>query len=356
MEQQEKIEDFLEGDKNLELAGNVDKSILQEAKIYGVDLDKLEQFHFEVGSEKFEHKKRLESWKSLDIGLADVIKMIVETSERPTFLVRDDILEYINPAAISILSLKADTNIVGSNFFKLVVKEDRNLLAENIGEMITNVKTVRIRLKSLDGKIVPINFQAIYLSDIEHFSFILLGDHVRKEARSSFNNLYDDVTGLPNFFLFEDRLQVAISLEGAKENSQRASTVVVAAISIDNIEVFRKMHIEEMIIKKVANNLVLNLPKNSTVARGLKYNFWILFSGIGSKNDTNQYVKRVFDVLKEGVSDNFTQHELLFSIGVSSFPYPARSAKRTIEQAIEAIKEAQANPKSSIKFYTGKDV
>ena len=34
MEQQEKIEDFLEGDKNLELAGNVDKSILQEAKIY----------------------------------------------------------------------------------------------------------------------------------------------------------------------------------------------------------------------------------------------------------------------------------------------------------------------------------
>ena len=49
-------------------------------------------------------------------------------------------------------------------------------------------------------------------------------------------------------------------------------------------------------------------------------------------------------------------HELLFSVGVSSFPYPARSAKKTIEQTIIAIKEAQANQKSSVKFYNNEEV
>ncbi len=338
---------------NLHAPDNIDLNLLQEAEKYHIDLSDLENIIAPKVQKETNHKKQSESWRKLDVSLSSVINLIVATSERPTFLIRDDKLVYLNPAAMQLLGVNVDKEVVGNKFFNLVAREDWNLLAENIGEMLTNAKQLKIRLKSASGKIHPMNFQAIYLSEIEHFSFILLGEHTKKATRPAFNNLYDDVTGLPNFFLFEDRVQVAISSENIKENVRDQNMIAVAAINIDNIEVFRKMHIEEMIIKKAANNLVLNLPKSATVALGLKYNFWVMLTGLKNKAELNHEIRHLFAVLDEGISDNFTRHELLFSIGVSSFPQPAHSAKKVIEQAISAIKTAQNTSRSSVEFFVG---
>ncbi len=332
---------------------DVDLGFLEEAGKYHVDLNALEEVVKPQAQHVNSTKKRSESWRKLDVSLSAVINLIVATSERPTFLVRDDKLVYLNPAAMQLLGIGVDKEIIGSKFFNLVAREDWNLLAENIGEMLTNSKQLKIRLKSASGKIHPMSFQAIYLSEIEHFSFILLGEHIKKPVRPTFNNLYDDVTGLPNFFLFEDRVQVAVTQENAKENAREQNMIAVAAVNIDNIEAFRKMHIEEMVIKKVANNLVLNLPKSATIALGLKYNFWIMLAGLRNKAELNHAIRHLFAILDEGVSDNFTRHELLFSIGVSSFPQPAHSAKKVIEQAISAIKTAQNTARSSVEFFVG---
>ena len=62
---------------------------------------------------------------------------------------------------------------------------------------------------------------------------------------------------------------------------------------------------------------------------------------IANNYDLDTELKKWMAVFKEGVSDNFTTHELSVSVGVSVFPAPARSAKKLIEQAIDAVKEAQ---------------
>lgn len=350
MEQQNGLID-LDG-KNLPSAGAVDLSVLKSADKYNVDLKSLEKFSTDKLSEqKVFKKKQPDGWRKLDVSLSDMVNMVLATSERPTFLIRDDKLVYLNPAAMSLLEIGPDKDVVGNNFLNLVAKESWNLLAENIGEMLTNAKSLKIKLKTMSGKLIPMTFQAIYLSEIEHFSFILLGEHTKKVVKPTFNNLYDDLTGLPNFFLFEDRVQVAVSLENAKENLRDKNMIAVAVVSIDNIEAFRKMHIEDVIIKKAANNLVQNLPKSTTVSVGLKYNFWILLPGLRNKADVNHEIRRISEVLNDGVSDNFTRHELLFSIGVSVFPHPGHSAKKLIEQAITAIKTAQNTPRSSTEFF-----
>ena len=340
----------LEGRK-FEKTEPVDVGILQSAEEYNIDLKSLENVEETEVKKTIVVKEKKEPWRQLDVNLSDIINMFIATSERPTFMIRDDKLVYLNQAAMQLLDVGADNGIVGDDFLNLVIKEDWTLLAENIGEMLTNAKSLRIRLKSLGGMIKSVNFQAIYLSEIEHFSFILLGEHIRKQTKPSFNNLYDDVTGLPNFFLFEDRVQVAVLQENAKENARDQNLIAVVAISIDNMESFRKMHIEELIIKRMANNLVLNLPKSATVALGLKYNFWILLPSLKNKAEVNHFVRKVAEVLNEGVSDNFTRHELLFSIGVSIYPNLAHSAKKVIEQAISAVKSAQNSHRNSIEFF-----
>lgn len=335
----------------------VDVAILQDAEEYNVDLDSLENIAKpEIKDLPFPQKTQDESWSQLDVALSDVVNMIIATSERPVFFVRDDKLIYLNLAAVHLLDVKFDKEIIGENFLNFVAKEDWALLVENIGEMLTNAKALRIRLKSVVGKMFPMTFQAIYLSDIEHFSFILLGEHPQRPVKPAFNNLYDDLTGLPNFFLFEDRVQVAVSLEKAKENAGDENMIMVAAINIDNIETFRKMHIEELVLKKTANNLVLSLPKTATVALGLKYNFWILLAGLKNRTDVHKEMRKIAELLNDGVNDNFTRHDLSYSIGVSTYPHPGKSAKKIIEQAINAIKKAQSNSKNTIEFFSVEDI
>lgn len=351
LEKQIDFEQDLDGDNNDYNVVQTNLDILNSAKKYNIDLENLEKTNPLWKNAPNSEKKRSETWRSLDVNLSDVVNVIISTSERPAFLIRDDKLFYINRAALKLIEIESDRDVIGKNFFNLVASEDWKMLAENIGEMLTSAKHQLIHLKSADGKIIPLIFQAIYLSEIEHFSFLLIGEHVKKEHKIEFNNLYDDLTGLPNFFLFEDRVQVAIASEGAMENAKYQKFIAVVVININNMEAFRKMHIEELIIKKMANNLVLNLPKNATVARGIKYNFWIMLPELKNKLEINHEIRRICEILNEGINDNFTRHEILYSLGISSFPQPAHSAKKIIEQAIAAVKKAKENVKNLVVFF-----
>lgn len=335
---------------------DVDLDILQTAGKYNVNLDDLEKYTQRQETEILQQKGNKNEWQNLDVNLADVLNLMVSSSERPSFIIRDDKVVYVNQAAVQMLDEGNERNILGCNFFDLVNKEDWNLLAASIGEMLTNAKAVNIRMVSTNGKIRPMSFRAIYLSDIDHFSFILIGEHNKKAPKVNFNSLYDDVTGLPNFFLFEDRVQVAVTGQNAKTNIRDQSMVMVAAVNIDNIEVFRKMQIQDAMIKKIANTLVLNLPKNVTVSQGLKYSFWLMWPDVKNKEAVNNELRRVFELLEAGVSDNLTRHELVFSIGASVFPQPAHSAKKLIEQAIAATQKAQEKKESSLELFTKKDI
>ena len=236
----------------------------------------------------------------------------------------------------------ADMGLIGNNFFNLVVKEDWNMLSENIGAMLTEAKESVVRIKNSKGKITPAKLKAIYLPESDHFSFILIGEHKENKNKEMYDGLYDEATGLPNFFLFEDRVQVAVVNENIKEKADDVSMLAVIALNIDNIASFKRMNIDDFVLNKLADNLVLNLPKTTTVSVGLKYSFWILLKQ-KSKEELIYNVNRILEILEDGIKDNFTKHKLQFSMGVSYFPQKARSAKKLMEQAIKALEENQKN-------------
>jgi hypothetical protein len=67
-----------------------------------------------------------------------------------------------------------------------VVKEDWGLLSENIGSMLTDSKEVVVRIKNSKGKITPAKLKAIYLTESDHFSFILMGEHKKNKNKISY--------------------------------------------------------------------------------------------------------------------------------------------------------------------------
>lgn len=280
-------------------------------------------------------------WKEMDVSLEDMVSNIFSTSERPIAIIRDDKIEYLNPIAIKILEVINLKSVQDEPFLKYVVKDDWNLLAENIGAMMAEAQKLKVRIRSLNGKVYPTVLQAVYLSDNRHFSFILIGNRVRENAPTAkMSSLYDEVTALPNFYLFEDRVQMAVNNENYKDVRLARNMIAVAAISIDNIEVFKKLNMEEFALKKLASSLVLNLNKRYTIARGLKYPFWVLMDDVNSEQALDVELARIRSILDDGVQDNFTSHEVRSSIGVSIFPQPAHSGKKLIEQTISALQEA----------------
>lgn len=291
-----------------------------------------------------------------EVRLNDLIDKFLADSVRPVIIICDDKVKYVNQTVRELLGVSDDA-IVEHNFLDFVKRDDWNLLAENIGVMLTDAKKVSIRLQAADDKIVETILEAMYIPDDNHFAFILIGNQIKKDtdAKTSLNasgiGLYDQVTGLPSFYLFEDRVRVAVNHETYKENALQKNMIAVMAISIDNIFSLKQLGMADFVLKKLASKLVFSLKKSYTVARGIKSQFWILMSDLQDVSDLDVELHKIKAIFDEGVEDNFARHEISCSIGVSVFPVVARSGKKLIDQAIVAVKTAQ-NSGGGINFYS----
>ncbi len=343
--------DFLEGAYANRRPSSIDLSVLNEAEKYNVNLSELEtlsQKSEEIQDAEDAVKRQEEGWYTLDVKLSDIISTVFDDANYPIFIVQDDLLVYVNKTAQKLMNITSSASVLQHKFLEMVYKEDWNLLANNIGEMLTSHKVLKIRFNYKDGKIQELNLKAIYLSDIEHFSFILVGEKIQSKTTNNNGGLYDEVTGLPCFFLFEDRLQMAILAVREANKTVLANRVAVLAINIDNIKDLRKINFEDAAIKRLADNLVFNLPKTVTVSKGLKYHFWILLSNLKDEFELDYYLRRIKEVLDDGVNDNFMRHELKYSVGCSVFPDVSRTAKELIEHTITAVRKAQEDAGNSI--------
>lgn len=321
---------FLESVSDKAHGKSVDLGILSSAGSLNIDLNALESLDGTPKLKSIKQSRKADRddeeeiavqdfIEEADIHLKDIINKVFRNSERSFVIVRDDKIEYANKTFLKVLGVAGESDVLKKNFLKFVVKEDWNLLAENIGEMLTNDKNLMVRLRLADNKVQRMNFEAVYLPDNQHFTFILIGSRIMTKA-NLVSGLYDDLTGLPNFYLLEDRVQMAVNAENYKDIRQKKNMIALAGISIDNMKVFKNMGIDDLILRKLSERLVLSLRKTFTVASGLKYQFWVLIPNVDNMENLDVEIKRIKAAFDEPVADNFTEHHLDASIGVSIFP------------------------------------
>ena len=293
--------------------------------------------------------------ETADVRLNDLIAKFMDKASRPVIIICDDKVEYINPVVENILGLSSQ-EVVGKNFLDFVNPDDWNLLAENIGVMLTDSKAVTIRLQTPNKSMFETVLTALYIPNDDYFAFVLIGEHVHKkndmETHETLPSVefYDTLTGLPSFYLFEDRVRVAVNREIYKDAGMQKNMVAVAAISIDNMFNLQQIGMEEFVLKKLASKLAFSLNKSYTIARGIKIQFWILMSDLSDVNVLDVELQKIKAIFDEGIDDNFAHHDIRSSIGVSVFPLVARSGKKLLDQTISAVKMAQ-NTTGGIYFY-----
>ena len=277
-------------------------------------------------------------WGAFSLSLGDAVVKIFELSDRPFIIIRDDMVVYLNNTALAILEIQDEKDIINQSFWNFVDKQDWEMLAQNIGAMLTNDKIIQTRLKTFKERIYKINLQALYIDDGEHFTFALVGD--RKIKYNPGAGLYDTVTGLPNFYLFEDRVQIAVNNEKYKDMRQRKNMMAVLGVNIDNIEELKEANMLDFVLKKLASKLVFRLKKSYTVARGLKYPFWLLINDFNNEHDLEVEIEKIKAIFDEPIVGNYMDYNVSTCFGYSIFPNNAKTANKLIETAIDAIRTA----------------
>lgn len=141
-------------------------------------------------------------------------------------------------------------------------------------------------------------------------------------ANRQFEAFHDDLTGLPNRRLFDDRLQQAIQI------NQRFGGIT--ALLIVDLNGFKQIndsmgHIAgDELLAKMANRLLITLRQTDTVARIGGDEFGIVATGISDMEHAYRVVAKVTQALREPVELTSSQTvSISGAVGLAVFPFDA---------------------------------
>jgi diguanylate cyclase (GGDEF)-like protein len=163
--------------------------------------------------------------------------------------------------------------------------------------------------------------------------------------------LHDALTGLPNRYLFEDRLRK--ELDRANRNREMFA---VFFLDLDGFKAVNDTHghrVGDHLLKEVSSKLQGEVRKTDTVARLGGDEFVILYSDITSVEDCQMIAQNVLDAVGRISEVDKNPITLGTSIGISIYPADATSPGDLITRADEAMYQAKHRGKN--QFFMASD-
>jgi two-component system cell cycle response regulator len=160
--------------------------------------------------------------------------------------------------------------------------------------------------------------------------------------------LHDSTTGLPNRYLFDDRLTRAIAL--AKRHNW---TLAVMFLDLDRFKCINDTHghaVGDEVLKAVAERLLQHARDEDTVCRNGGDEFLcLLMNPLGSEN-----IERIADILLNTIGQPIDMGDLQLvikaSIGIAVFPDDGTTGEQLIRNADTAMYRAKKSAVGRILF------
>ncbi len=172
------------------------------------------------------------------------------------------------------------------------------------------------------------------------------------EAQIQHQATHDSLTGLPNRYLLEDRLQQSINF------AERYHTrLAVAFVDLDQFK-----HINDSLGHDAGDTLLLTISErlsalvrdSDTVVRLGGDEFVILLTSIQKNDYVTHTMKRVLDAISQPVMLNGLEFRISCSIGISIYPEDATQANVLLKNADTAMYKAKQSGRNNFQYYTHK--
>lgn len=167
-----------------------------------------------------------------------------------------------------------------------------------------------------------------------------------------FQTNYDNLTGLPNRFLFMDRLNVAISQVKPERE--------ILAVSMLNIKDFKSINNAfgydqgDLFLQEVSKRITGCLPSTATVARYGGDRFAIIFPSIKPAHDFSGAIARIVHSVSECWAVNDHEIKPDCHVGIACYPNDGETGQELLAKAETAMDLAAGEPGNTGRFYNQK--
>ena len=161
---------------------------------------------------------------------------------------------------------------------------------------------------------------------------------------------HDDLTGLPNRMLFNDRLGVAMA-----HARREANKVAVLFLDLDN---FKRINdslghaVGDLLLQEMAVRLVRCLREIDSVARYGGDEFIVLLEGVEQEEDVLLTAQRILEGLAPVVSIQGHDFYLTVSLGIAFYPEDGQDQDTLIKNADTAMYRAKESGKNTYRVFT----
>ncbi len=159
---------------------------------------------------------------------------------------------------------------------------------------------------------------------------------------------FDNLTGLPNRYKFNERLRK--SIERSRVNKKN---LAIMFLDLDRFKIINDTmghDTGDLLLVEVSNRLKNSVRKNDLVARLGGDEFVILLEGI-DKNEVTEVAQRIIDEFAQPFSIKSKEFFTTTSIGISLFPSDGNNAEDIVSAADKAMYSAKERGKNNYQFY-----
>jgi diguanylate cyclase (GGDEF)-like protein len=170
----------------------------------------------------------------------------------------------------------------------------------------------------------------------------------RQAALNSYRAVHDELTGLPNRWFLQERLDQALA-----DRKVGAARVGVMIIDLDDFKAINDTlghYYGDEVLKELAPRLRAGLREQDTLARLGGDEFAVILDDVAAVPDAIAVAERMLALLAEPVVLDSLSLDLRASVGVAFYPEHADSARSLIQYADVALYRAKESGSSAAVF------
>lgn len=263
---------------------------------------------------------------------------------------------YVNPAFEHMTGYTREE--IGGRNCRFLQRDDRDQAGlDAIRRGIREAHEVRTLLRNYrkDGSLF---WNEVYLAPVRdergaltHFVGILhdVSERHRYEEQLAHRATHDELTGLPNRVLIEDRLQQAL-----RASDRYGTGAAVVFIDLDDFKIVNDSlghDTGDLLLKEVARRLLAVVRETDSVGRFGGDEFVAVLSSPQHSERPSEVIRRMMDALAQPVMLGDVQHTITASIGYGYYPEHGGDVQTLLRHADLAMYQAKVTGRNRAVVY-----
>ena len=235
-----------------------------------------------------------------------------------------------------------------------ISQADQNNLASHINKVLTekNQQTLDLRIQLSNGQELPARLVSSPMDDNPDMCLSVLVEMDNQPGKVrilSHLAYYDQLTGLPNRLLFNDRLRWAI-----RDARRRGERLAVMVVDLDNFKTVNDSlghEAGDQVLKTVSARMLLCLRESDTLSRIGGDEFTVLMQHVTDTQDAEIAAGRLLEAIRQPNDIMDRSIAVSGSIGICLYPDDGEDADSLVRNADIAMYRSKTSGRNQMAFF-----